>query len=74
MRRSTALEHRVRILEARIASLDTSVTQDFAVVDARTEAELAFEHSQRILKAVRWGSATGAGASLGFAALTYLVT
>lgn len=74
MRRSTALEHRIRILEARIASLDTSLTRDFPFVDARTAAGLALEDSQRLLKAVRCGSVSFAGASLLLAALSYVVT
>ena len=64
MRKATALEHRVRILEGRIASLNPSLTSDFPLADARTEADLAVEYSQRVLKTVRWGSVAVVGASL----------
>jgi hypothetical protein len=72
--RRTVLERRVRVLEGRIASLETSFPADFGRVDARTEAELAFEHCQHVFKVVRWGSTVVAGASFFGAVLTYALT
>lgn len=72
--RRAALEHRVRVLEGRIATLDASITGDFELADARTEAALAQEQSQRVLKGVRWLGITMTGASLVLAALTIFRT
>jgi hypothetical protein len=74
MRKATALERRVRILEGRFSTLDDSFTGDFALADARTEADLAVEYSQRVLRTVWWGSATVAAGSNLFAVLTYVRT
>jgi hypothetical protein len=56
----------VKILEGRIASLDPSMIGDFALVDARSDADFAMERTHRMLKAVRWGSVALAGSSLLF--------
>ena len=47
MRKSTNLERRLRTLEGRFATLDPSITGDFSLADAHTEAEMAVETSQQ---------------------------
>ena len=74
MRKSTNLERRLRILEGRFATLDPSITGDFSLADAHTEAEMAVETSQRVARTLFWGSSALLAGSMTFAAVSALLS